>query len=224
MWGTFEGHWRVIFVDETHVLLWQIYTPYTRDRLKFSFLKATFSLDTISVLQFSSFYSTFLLIHKRLKATLGTDWTPPMFPVRFLKRMVLDTTQAFYRDPEALLFQVGISLWLFCPCLAGLSLWLHQEQQLTLRCLHRRSCIGSLWTEILRFKLRRLSSVSQRHLLGLPLHPLLHLCLHPSLFCLYFLCGGDGVLLGSSLGLSWGFVTSFEHLEWHTDNISGLLW
>lgn len=49
--------------------------------------------------------------------------------------------------------------------------------------------------------------------LALPLHPLFLLRLQPPFFGLDFLRGGDGVLFGSSLGLSRGLVTPFEHLE-----------
>lgn len=86
----------MVFVDETHVFDRQIYTHYTRDRLKFSFLKATFSLHTITVyavqlfLQYISFNTQKIkgYIRYRLDAT-------SMFPVRFLKRMALNTTQGF---------------------------------------------------------------------------------------------------------------------------------
>lgn len=129
----------------------------------------------------------------------------------------------FYSDPEALLVSGFNSL---CTCRPGLtdwaSLWLHPQQALSLWRLHGCRCSGSFWAwEVLMFQRRHPSSRSPVcRSFALPLHPLFFLCLQPSFFSLNFLRGGDGVLFGSSLGLSRGLVTPFEHLEWHTDNIS----
>lgn len=141
-------------------------------------------------------------------------------------RMALDTTWAFLQwSWGAALFQAFTSLCFGCPGLTErVSLWLHHQQALSLWSLHGCRCSVSFWTEVLMFQRRHPSATSPVCCsLSLFLQYLLLLRLQPSLFSLDFLCGGDGVLFGSSLGLSRGLVTPFEHLEWHTDSISRLL-
>lgn len=141
-------------------------------------------------------------------------------------RMALDTTWTFLQwSWGADLFRAFSSLCLGSPRLAErASLWLHHRQALSLRRLHGCSRSASFWMEVLVFQRWNPSATSpvccSR---SLSLQPLLLFRLQPSLFSLDFLCGGDGVLFGSSLGLSGGLVTPFEHLEWHTDSISRLL-
>lgn len=137
-------------------------------------------------------------------------------------RTALDATWAFLQwSWGAALFRAFNSLCLACPGLTErASLWLHRQRALSLWRLHgcRRSV--SFWAEVLTFRRRHPSATSPVCCsLSLSLHPLLLLHLQPPLFSLDFLCGGDGVLFGSSLGLSRGLVTPFEHLEWHTDSI-----
>lgn len=69
-------------------------------------------------MQFSSLYGTFLFNSQKIKGYIRYRLdTTNMFPVRFLKRMALDTTQAFYSDPEAL-FCFRLALVFGCFVLA----------------------------------------------------------------------------------------------------------
>lgn len=141
-------------------------------------------------------------------------------------RMALAASWAFLQwSWGAAVFQASSSLCLACPVLTErVRFWAHRQRALSLWRLHGCRRGRGFWAEVWMFQGRRQLSARSPVCcsLGLPLQPLLLLCLQPSLFSLYFLCGGNGVLLGSSLGLRRGLVTPFEHLEWHTDSISRL--